>query len=219
MARVNLIRSRHREARASRIAVAWRQPSPELVLGMVALILLAGSIVAYVGERRSLSEARAAVVEAEADSARFEGAVERVRQLERAQARLEARIELLEGVVDGRLYWLRFMETLSRVLPAYVWLERLDRQDVGPEEIRVVGASFANAAITDLMRELEASPEVRGVRLVEVSRSRRDSLDVQQFTLVAGLEAYRTFRVPDTTASPARLEIEPAEESGEGGKR
>lgn len=215
MARVNLIPpARRRGSGKPRFAVPAGRPGTELILGVLALILLLGSISVFVVERRSLSEARAAVVEAEADSSRLHAAVERVERIQRVQSRLEERIEVLESVVDGRLYWLRLMETLSRSLPAYVWLERVDRQDLGPEQIRIAGASFANAAITDYMRGLEASPELRDVRLVEVSRSRRDSIDIQQFTLVAAEEGRRTPNVaPDSTAGPGEdpREIEPAE--------
>ncbi len=198
--------------RKPRFAVPAGRPGHELILAVLALILLFGSIALFVVERRSLSEARGAVLEAEADSARLHEAVERVERMQRAQTRLAERIELLEGVVDGRLYWLRLMETLSRSLPAYVWLERVDRQDLEPEQVRIAGASFANAAVTDFMRGLEASPELRDVRLVEVSRSRRDSVDIQQFTLVAGREQQPIPDVrPDSTTDEGRPEIEPTE--------
>lgn len=216
--RVNLIPpARQRGSRKPRFAVPGR-PGAELILGGLALVLLLGSISLFVVERRSLSEARAAIFEAEADSARLHGAVERVERIQRAQTRLAERIEVLEGVLDGRLYWLRLMETLSRSLPAFVWLERVERQDLGPEQVRIAGASFANAAITDYMRGLEASPELRDVRLVGVSRSRRDSVDVQQFTLVAWQEGRPVPDVaPDSTAGPeaGRPEVEPARETEE----
>ena len=217
MARVNLIPPiRRRERRRPRIAIALGRPTPEVILGAIGTLLLAGFITAFVVERRALSEARAAVVEAQADSTRLRGVVTRVERIQRTQARLAERIEILEGVVDGRHYWLRFMETLSRSLPPYVWLELVDRRDLGPEEIRIAGASFANGAITDFMRDLESSEELRDVRLVQVSRSRRDSLDVQQFTLVAAQERRPVPEVvPDSTAVKERSEVEAAEKPGE----
>lgn len=223
MARVNLIPPERRRGSArKRLAGPSGLPGAEVVLGALVLLLLLAAIVLFVGERRDLSEARAAVVEARADSARLHGAVERVERIQNAQTRLAQRIEILEGVVDGRLYWLRLMETLSRTLPSYVWLEQVDRQDLGTQEIRIEGASFANAAITDYMRGLEAAPELRDVRLVEVARSRRDSIDIQRFTLVAGAEGWRTPTVgPDSTARQdgSPREIEPAPSPPDGGTR
>ncbi|MGH7570275.1 MAG: PilN domain-containing protein [Gemmatimonadota bacterium] len=219
MARVNLIpQARQREARMPRVALPLGRPGGELILGALALILLIGSAAVFAVERRSLSEAQAAVVEAQADSARLHGAVEKVERIQHAQTRMAERIELLESVMDGRLYWPRLMETLSRTLPAYVWLERVDREEPGGERIEIAGASFANAAITDFMRGLEASPELRDVALVEVSRSLRDSLDVQQFRLVAVEQGRRIPDVaPDSTAGDA--EIDPVEGPLEGGER
>ena len=91
---------------------------------------------------------------------------------------------------------------------------------LGPDEIRIAGVSFANAAITDLMRDLESSSELQRVRLVEIARARRDSLDVQQFTLVATFEGYRIPTLTaDSTAGGGRPEIEPADRPEDGEDR
>ena len=218
MVRVNLVPSeRRRERRRPRIALPVGRPSPELFLGSVGVLLVLTAIVLFVAERRTLAEARAAVVVARADSSRVHDAVARVTRMEQTQARLAERMELLEDVVDGRLYGLRLMETLARSLPAYVWLERVDREDLGANELRIAGVSFANAAITDLMRDLESSPELQRVRLVEIARARRDSLDVQQFTLVATFEGHRIPTLTADSTAGGRPEIEPADgpEDGE----
>ena len=218
MVRVNLVPSeRRRERRRPRIALPVGRPSPELFLGGVGVLLVLTAIVLFVAERRTLAEARAAVVVARADSSRVHDAFARVTRMEQTQARLAERMELLEDVVDGRLYGLRLMETLARSLPAYVWLERVDREDLGANELRIAGVSFANAAITDLMRDLESSPELQRVRLVEIARARRDSLDVQQFTLVATFEGHRIPTLTADSTAGGRPEIEPADgpEDGE----
>lgn len=217
MVRVNLVPSeRRRESRLAGLAPVGR-PSPELVLGGITAVLLLATFLLFVGERRTLAETRAAVVVARADSSRLHDAVARVTRMEQTQARLAERIELLEDVVDGRLYGLRLMETLARSIPAYAWLERVDREELGPDEIRIAGVSFANAAITDLMRDLESSSELQRVRLVEIARARRDSLDLQQFTLVATFEGHRIPTLTADSTAGGRPEIEPADgpEDGE----
>lgn len=212
MVRVNLVPSeRLRERRRSRVALRAGRPSPELALGGIGIVLLLAGILLFVGERRTLAEARAAVVSARADSSRLHDEVARVTRMEETQSRMARRMELLEDVVDGRPYGLRLMETLSRSIPAYAWLERVDREDLGADEIRIAGASFANAAITDLMRDLESSSELQRVRLVEIARARRDSLDVQQFTLVATLEGHRIPTLTADSTASGRPEIEPAD--------
>jgi Tfp pilus assembly protein PilN len=96
----------------------------------------------------------------------------------------------------------------------------VDREDLGPDEIRIAGVSFANAAVTDLMRDLESSSELQRVRLVEIARTQRDSLEVQQFTLVATLEGHRIPTLTaDSTAAGGRPEIEPADGTEDGEAR
>ena len=218
MVRVNLVPSeRRRERRRPHVALPVGLPSPELFLGGLGVLLLLAATLLFVGERRTLADAHAAVVEARADSSRLHDAVARVTRMEQTQARLAERMELLEDVVDGRLYGLRLMETLARSLPAYVWLERVDREELDADEVRIAGVSFANAAVTDLMRDLESSSELQRVRLVEIVRARRDSLDVQQFTLVATFEGHRIPTVTTDSTAGGKPEIEPADgpEDGE----
>ncbi|MBW3661307.1 MAG: methyltransferase domain-containing protein, partial [Gemmatimonadetes bacterium] len=109
-----------------------------------------------------------------------------------SQEELVARVEMMENVVEGRLYWILFMEAASRTLPAFTWLEAIDRTDLPPDQVRIAGATFSNAAVTEYMRGLEASPVLRDVTLVGVTRTQQDSLQFQSFTLVAGLEGYDT---------------------------
>jgi Tfp pilus assembly protein PilN len=156
----------------------------------------------YFGERRGISQARAAIEDARADSARFHTEIARVRAMEDVQSQLVARVDVLEQVVAGRLFWIRLLETLSLQLPEYTWLEAVNQEDLPPEEIRIAGATFSNPAITAYMRGLEASPELQSVRLVGVTRALRQETPVQTFTLLATFENFDPVVItpPDTTA-------------------
>lgn len=176
--------------------------SPSLLAGIAGLVFLLGLVFLYFTEQRGLEEAQAAIIEAQADSVRLHGTITRVRALEETQERLAARVGLLDRVVSGRLYWLVMLESLSRTLPEYTWLERVDQEDLEPDQIRIAGATFANAAVTEYMRGLEASPLLQDITLVGVARAERDSLVVQGFTLVGSYENYEAAVVvpADTTA-------------------
>jgi Tfp pilus assembly protein PilN len=199
MVRINLIPSEERPKR-SRFTLPSRQkrdfagtPSgrPGMLTGVAAFGLLLVAIFFYYTERRGLESAREDVVVAEADSVRLDGALQRVRALEATQQALEGRIAMMEDVINGRLYWIDLMQTLSNVLPEYTWLEQVDQEDLGPNELRIAGASYSNAAVTDYMRGLENSPELRRVGLVGVTRAERDDIEVQAFTLVARFEGFQ----------------------------
>ncbi|HEY7470756.1 MAG TPA: PilN domain-containing protein [Gemmatimonadota bacterium] len=200
-----------REAEARRMPTLrvprpdWVTTSPSIVVGLLALVALLVAVFLYFGERRGISEAQAAIEEAQADSARFHSQIVRVRAMEEVQSRLVARVDVLEEVVDGRLFWVRLLETLSLQLPEYTWLEAVNQEDLPPEEIRIAGATFSNPAITAYMRGLEASPELRDVRLVGVTRALRQEVPVQTFTLLATFENFDPVVItpPDTTEAVA----------------
>lgn len=208
MVRINLKPGeKDREPKSSRIPSVriprpdWVAGSPSVLVGLVGLVVLLVAVFLYFGERRGISEAQAAIEEAQADSARFHTEITRVRAMEDVQSRLVARVDVLEEVVDGRLFWIHLLETLSRQLPAYTWLEAVNQEDLPPEEIRIAGATFSNPAITAYMRGLEASPELRAVRLVGVTRALRQDAPVQTFTLLATFENFDPVVItpPDTT--------------------
>lgn len=209
MVRINLTPGeRSREPRQRRVPSVsirkpeWMSTSPSVIVGLVGLVVLLVAAFLYFGERRGISEARAAIEEAQADSVRFHTEVARVRAMEDVQSSLVARVEILEEVVDGRLFWIRLLETLSLQLPDFTWLEAVNQEDLPPEEIRIAGATFSNPAITAYMRGLEASPELRDVRLVGVTRALRQEVPVQTFTLLATFEDFDPVVItpPDTTA-------------------
>lgn len=184
----------------------WLPRSPAMLIGLVGMVVVLGLVFLYFGERRAVSEARAGIAEAEADSAQLHSAVVRVRAMEQAQARLAAQVEVMENVVDGRLYWIQLMEATSLALPDHTWLVTVDRDGLAEDQVRIAGATFANAAVTEFMRGLEASPQLQDVTLVGVSRVQQDSLSYQSFTVVAEYENY------------AAVVLEPSDTTQQGGQ-
>lgn len=206
--RINLVpgekpaRARKRAAPGlPRPGAEWLPRSPAVLVGVGGLAVVLGLVFFYFGERRAVSALRAEIVEAEADSARLHSAVVRVRAMEEAQIRLAAQVEVMESVVEGRLYWIELMELLSRDLPEYTWLERVDREELADDQVRITGSTFSNAAVTEYMRGLEGSPLLEDVTLIGVNRSVEDSISYQNFTLVGTFEQYRPVVVApaDTT--------------------
>lgn len=179
--------------------------SPQAVVGVVAFAVLVAAVFLYFGETRSLSEVEAAIVEAERDSTELHDRIQRVQRLEETQERLATRVAMMEQVVEGRARSIELWETLSDALPGSTWLNRVDREDLELDRIRIEGATFQNAAITDYMRALEASDAFERITLIGVSRVLENQGDrevsFQSFTVVAGYEDYTPVRIApaDTT--------------------
>jgi Tfp pilus assembly protein PilN len=206
--RINLVPGEKQERTRTRALAAptfsrptWLSTSPTVLSGLVALVVLLLCVFFYFGERRALAQTEVAIEEAEADSSRLHDSVLRVRALEETQSRLAGRVQIMEQVVEGRLFWIDLMEVLSAVLPEHTWLEKIDQQELAPDQVRIAGGTFTNATVTDYMRGLESSPQLANVTLVGVSRVEKDQVDYQAFTLVATFENYQAVILapPDTT--------------------
>jgi Tfp pilus assembly protein PilN len=213
MPRINLVPGERQERAKVRGSVApsvrratWLPRSPMFLVGAVGMVALLVAVFVYFGEKRGLAQAEAMIVEAEADSARLQESVARVRMLEEVQARLASRVQVMAQVVEGRFYWVDLLETLSMVLPEHTWLEKIDQAQLSGDQIRIAGGTFTNAAVTDYMRGLEASPHLRDVALVGVSRVEKDDAVFQAFTLIATYEDFRATLItpPDTTETETR---------------
>lgn len=197
MVRVNLVTvpeagrfQRRRSLSLPAPRLDWLPTTSSSVTGATGFLVLLLAVFVYFGERRALTEVRTAVTEAQADSTRLHRSFMRVRAMEDAHRQLTGRLDRLTAVVSGQDEWISVFETLSDALPAYTWLETVDRADVAPGQIRIEGATFSAAAVTAYMRELEASGSLTRVELIGITRARRDSLSVQGFTLVATLANY-----------------------------
>jgi Tfp pilus assembly protein PilN len=208
MPRINLAAGERRERARARGPVApsaeragWLPRSPQFLVGAVGIVALLLAVFLYFGEKRALAQTEEAIVEAEADSAKHHDNVARVRTMEEVQARLANRVEIMEQVVEGRFYWIDLMEAFSSALPEHTWLVKLDQVDLAPDQLRIAGGTFTNAAVTDYMHSLESSPSLMDVSLIGVSRIESDEADYQAFTLIATFENFRATVItpPDTT--------------------
>jgi Tfp pilus assembly protein PilN len=207
MPRINLVPGESQDRAKTRGAVApsdraqWLPRSPTFLVGAIGMVALLIAVFLYFGEKRALAQADESIVETESDSARLQDVVARVRALEEVQARLASRVEIMQQVVDGRFYWIDLMETFSAILPDHTWIEKVDQEELGPDQVRVAGGTFTNAAVTDYMRGLESSPHLTDVALVGVSRVEKDGVEYQAFTLIASYEGFRATVIvpPDTT--------------------
>jgi Tfp pilus assembly protein PilN len=63
------------------------------------------------------------------------------------------------------------MDEVARALPDYTWLREITQVESAPLQIRVTGRAGSNFAITNFMRNLEASRFLREVHLERSEQS------------------------------------------------
>lgn len=92
--------------------------------------------------------------------------VERIKELRKG---LVAKIEVIRQLQTGRDHPVRILQTLGQAIPEAVSLQRLQQE---PDRLKLEGLARSNAAISSLMRRLEAAPLFTDP-VLEVIRSQR----------------------------------------------
>lgn len=170
-------------------------PQDRWVLGsgaVVAVVLIAAGYLFWsLGGR--YGEVEAAVEEAAADSARYADLIQQAEQLRARRDSIAQRVEIIQEIDQERYIWPHVLDEVARALPEYTWLTSLVQTSLGQElQLRITGMAGNNFALTTFMENLEASPYVRGVTLINtqltVQSSGGVSRSVNQFTLEAAYE-------------------------------
>lgn len=158
------------------IAVAWIGG-----LGLVAWLFL--------GARARKAELEAAIERAVQDSARYAVVIERVQRLRARQDTILQKLEIIQEIDAGRYVWAHILDEIGRILPDYTWLTEIAQIEPGPPPVfRVQGRTGNTFALTEFMRDLEASPFIRNVRLSSTELVQEQDNLVHAFVLEATYE-------------------------------
>ena len=157
-------------------------PGDPYVLGAVAAGLIAVAVIGwlFLGVRSDREEVQVALGSATADSARFASLIQRSEQLTARRDSIGQRVAIIQQIDAGRYTWPHILDEIARALPDYTWLREIMQVQTDPLQIRVTGRAGSNFAITNFMRNLEASVFLRGVLLerTEQTTSEDDPSDM-----------------------------------------
>lgn len=134
----------------------------------------------FLGVRSDREEVQVALGSATADSARFASLIQRSEQLTARRDSIGQRVAIIQQIDAGRYTWPHILDEIARALPDYTWLREIMQVQTDPLQIRVTGRAGSNFAITNFMRNLEASVFLRGVLLerTEQTTSEDDPSDM-----------------------------------------
>lgn len=169
-------------------------PGDPYVLGAVAAGVISVVVMGwlFLGVRSDREEVQVALGSATADSARFANLIERSNQLTARRDSIGQRVAIIQQIDAGRYTWPHIMDEVARALPDYTWLREIMQVQTDPLQVRITGRAGSNFAITNFMRNLEASEFLRGVTLerTEQTTSEDDPSDmVYVFELVLTYES------------------------------
>jgi Tfp pilus assembly protein PilN len=99
---------------------------------------------------------------------------------------------MIQEIDAGRYIWPRILDEVSRAIPPYTWLERIEYSGGGPEPTFVIsGRTGSLPALTRFMDALEASPFLRGIELVSSEQATLpgdETRVVNNFALTGGFQ-------------------------------
>ncbi len=146
-----------------------------------------------------------AIVHEVADSLTLAGRLSEFRSLEARRDTIVRRLEIVRRIDGRRSVWPLLLSEISDAMPAHAWVleivatERSDSGDLGPGFL-LQGRAGSPDGLTELMKNLEGSDYIHGVRLVATEQERLEGRIVHRFSLEVG------YREPETIAfSPDTL--------------
>src|SRR5688500_16597061 len=118
-----------------------------------------------VGSRRETTQV--ALDEAVQDSARFADLIARTQLLTARRDSIAQRVGIIQQIDQNRYVWAHILDEVARALPDYTWLTELSQVSNEPISVRLTGQAGNNFALTVFMEQLEASPFLQGVTLIQ----------------------------------------------------
>jgi len=147
----------------------------------------------FLGVRSDGEELQVAVDAAVQDSVRFADLIQRTNQLTARRDSIGQRVAIIQEIDQGRYVWPHILDEVARALPDYTWLYEILQAQEDPLQIRINGRAGSNFAITNFMRNLEASPFLRGVT---IERTEQAPSEQNPTEIVYVFELVVTFEPP-----------------------
>jgi Tfp pilus assembly protein PilN len=131
------------------------------------IIALLGSGWLALGVAGEVEELEMQVEVALRDSIRLADVMERSSTLQARRDSIAERVAVIQEIDGARYVWPHLMDEVARALPDYTWMVRLLQISRGEQVLfRLEGRAGTYFALTSFMENLEASPFIRGVRLL-----------------------------------------------------
>jgi Tfp pilus assembly protein PilN len=157
------------------------------------IIGLGGLAWLFLGTKAEASELTEQIDRAVADSTRYATTIAQTNELRARRDTIAMKLEVIQQIDEGRYTWPHVLDEVSKALPDYTWLEGMQQLDGGAApSFQIDGRTGSNFALTRFMSNLEASPFIRGVRLLSTTQVEEGAegreITLHQFMLEARFE-------------------------------
>ena len=173
-------------------------------LGMLAWLFL--------GTRSEAAALTGQIETAAADSARYATTISQTNELRARRDTIAMKLEVIQQIDEGRYTWPHILAEVAKALPDYTWLEGVSQIEGGPApHIQIDGRTGNNFALTRFMSNLEASPFIRGVRLLSTTQIAEGAAGQEVTLHQFMLEAYFEEPSPDQIETVPLFAADPEE--------
>jgi type IV pilus assembly protein PilN len=154
---------------------------------VAAVLLPIGGI--YLMQRVKIASLKADIQAAEVEHRRLQPQIDRINQLMAQREQLNERLSIIQTLNGGRSETVELVDEISQLVPDYLWFTKVNETRLG--ELELVGHTFSNLMVAELMRRMEASSRFREITIVQsekektVSARNPNGQPVLEFTLAA----------------------------------
>ena len=104
----------------------------------------------------------------------------KVQELKNNKDQVQAKLNEVNLINQGRFYTARLLEVVDRCLPDYLWLTLLS-EDEG--KVILEGSTFSNLIVVELMDNLKSSRCFSGIELTQTSKADIEGREMVKFSL------------------------------------
>lgn len=186
MIRVNLLPT---EERVPEPKITVQVPRAKIwVTAIAALAVLAPIAGVHLMQRVKIASIRADIQAAEVEHRRLKPQIDRINQLVAQREQLNQRLAVIQSLTRERFSTVSLMDELAALVPDYLWFTKVDEVHRG--QVELVGRTFSNLMVAELMRRMEESEMFDGVAIVlseraEDRRADPDGPPILEFTISA----------------------------------
>ena len=148
-------------------------PRDSFILGSAGVVVVVLAAVGYffLSVTGQFGELTVAVDEAVSDSIRYADLIQQHDALRARSDSIAQKVAIIQEIDGGRYIWPHLMDEVARALPDYTWLMSLVQVSAGAEvQFRLEGRAGNMYALTRFMANLEDSPFIRNVVLIETTQ-------------------------------------------------
>jgi Tfp pilus assembly protein PilN len=159
---------------------AW---STAAIVVPVIVFLIIGWL--WLSQRSQRGDLEARLTEAVEDSTRLSDLRALSDSLIARESDIRQRLDLIQGLDDGRFVWPHLLDELSRALPSYTWLTSVRLNTPLPDlRVQVDGMAANPLAITAFVRRLQESLYVGDVRILGSQEQALEGFSAHSFKLI-----------------------------------